>query len=143
MDGMRSSMQAYRSSRAGGASAARTEFDTPINYVLVVVLVSIVPLFLVFNFALAEYPGRVMISAIMTFLMLVFGFVFASVAGYMAGLVGSSNKPDLRRNHSDGHRLGTDPAAAHGQRRHGRDTRADRRHVPRRADLLGGGHRGR
>lgn len=93
VDGVRSSMQAYRSSRAGGATAARTEFDTPINYVFIVVIVSIVPLFLIFNFALAEYPERLMISAVMTALMLVFGFIFSSVAGYMAGLVGSSNNP--------------------------------------------------
>jgi len=93
VDGVRSSMQAYRNSRAGGPAALRTEFDTPMNYVLLVVLASIVPLFLIFNFALAEYPQRLMISAIMTVLMLVFGFVFSSVAGYMAGLVGSSNNP--------------------------------------------------
>ena len=93
VDGVRSSMQAYRDSRAGGPAALRTEFDTPMNYVLIVVLASIVPLFLIFNFALAEYPQRLMISAIMTVLMLVFGFIFSSVAGYMAGLVGSSNNP--------------------------------------------------
>lgn len=93
LDGIRSSMKAYRVSRAGGAAALRTEFDTPINYVLIVVLLSIVPLFLIFNFALADYPQRLLISSVMTALMLVFGFVFSSVAGYMAGLVGSSNNP--------------------------------------------------
>jgi len=93
VEGMRSSMKAYRNTRDGGAAALRTEFDTPINYVLIVVLVSIIPLFMIFNFALAAYPDRLMISAIMTVLMLVFGFVFSSVAGYMAGLVGSSNNP--------------------------------------------------
>jgi len=93
VDGMRSSMKAYRNTRDGGAAALRTEFDTPINYVLIVVLVSIIPLFMIFNYALAEYPDRLMISAIMTVLMLVFGFIFSSVAGYMAGLVGSSNNP--------------------------------------------------
>ncbi len=93
VDGVRGSMKAYRESRAGNAVTARTEFDTPINYVFIVVIVSIVPLFLIFNFALAEYPGRLMISAIMTVMMLVFGFIFSSVAGYMAGLVGSSNNP--------------------------------------------------
>jgi putative OPT family oligopeptide transporter len=93
LDGIRSSMKAYRVSRAGGTAALRTEFDTPINYVLIVVLLSIVPLFLIFNFALADYPQRLLISSIMTVLMLIFGFIFASVAGYMAGLVGSSNNP--------------------------------------------------
>ncbi len=93
VDGVRSSMQAYRESRAGGPAPLRTEYDTPMNYVLIVIVLSIVPLFLIFNFALAEYPGRLMISAVMTVLMLVFGFIFSSVAGYMAGLVGSSNNP--------------------------------------------------
>ncbi len=93
VDGVRGSMKAYRESRDGGAAAVRTEFDTPINYVFIVVVVAIVPLFLIFNFALAEYPDRIMISAIMTVMMIVFGFVFSSVAGYMAGLVGSSNNP--------------------------------------------------
>jgi len=93
LDGVRSSMRAYRDSRAGGPAAVRTEFDTPMNYVLLVVVLSIVPLFLIFNFALADYPQRFFISGIMTVLMLVFGFVFSSVAGYMAGLVGSSNNP--------------------------------------------------
>ncbi|HNP35753.1 MAG TPA: oligopeptide transporter, OPT family [Woeseiaceae bacterium] len=92
MDGMRSSMEAYRHAKGGG-TALRTEFDTPMNYVFIVVLLSIIPLFLIFNFALADYPQRIMISAIMTVLMLVFGFIFSSVAGYMAGLVGSSNNP--------------------------------------------------
>jgi putative OPT family oligopeptide transporter len=93
IDGVRSSMQAYRNSRAGGPAAARTEFDTPMNYVLMVVAASVIPVFFIFNFALAEYPDRLMISAVMTVLMLVFGFIFSSVAGYMAGLVGSSNNP--------------------------------------------------
>ena len=93
IDGIKSSLKAYRHTRDGGAAALRTEFDTPINFVAIVVLLSIVPVFLIFNFALAEYPDRLMISAIMTVLMLVFGFIFSSVAGYMAGLVGSSNNP--------------------------------------------------
>lgn len=91
--GVRGSLKAYRELRDGGAVAVRTEFDTPINYVFIVVVVAIVPLFLIFNFALAEYPDRIMISAIMTVMMIVFGFIFSSVAGYMAGLVGSSNNP--------------------------------------------------
>jgi putative OPT family oligopeptide transporter len=52
-----------------------------------------VPLFLVFRSALAGYDGANGIAAIMTVLMMVFGFLFCSVAGYMAGLVGSSNNP--------------------------------------------------
>lgn len=92
--GVQKSMQAYRASQsAEGRAILRTEFDAPMNYVAIVALVAIVPVFFVFNTALAEYDNRVMIASIMTVLMLIFGFVFSSVAGYMAGLVGSSNNP--------------------------------------------------
>ena len=94
IDGVKASMSAYKASRsAEGQAILRTEFDTPINYVLIVAVIAIIPLFMVFNNALADYENRTLIAGIMTFLMLVFGFVFSSVAGYMAGLVGSSNNP--------------------------------------------------
>ena len=92
--GVKASMQAYKDSKNEGAEKPlRTELDTPINIVALVVLLSIIPLFLIFYNVLAEYEGKVMIASIMTVLMLVFGFIFSSVAGYMAGLVGSSNNP--------------------------------------------------
>ena len=94
VEGMRASLRAYRASRsAAGQAILRTEFDTPINYVGVVVAVSVLPLFFIFYVALGDYPERTLIASIMTVLMLVFGFIFSSVAGYMAGLVGSSNNP--------------------------------------------------
>jgi len=92
--GVKASLSAYKLSRESGASAVtRTEFDTPINIVAVVVLVMILPIYLIFHYALADYPDKVLIASIMTVLMIVFGFIFSSVAGYMAGLVGSSNNP--------------------------------------------------
>lgn len=94
LDGVKASLSAYRASRsAAGQTVLRTEFDTPINFVAMAVALGIVPLFLIFLFALGDYPDRILIAAIMTVLMVVFGFVFSSVAGYMAGLVGSSNNP--------------------------------------------------
>lgn len=93
IDGIKTSIAAHRNAKANNQAILRTEYDTPMSYVLIVVALSIVPLFFIFNWALADYDNKIMISAIMTILMLVFGFVFASVAGYMAGLVGSSNNP--------------------------------------------------
>jgi len=92
--GIKSSLAAYRSARSPeGLQMARTEFDTPINYVAITALIAVVPLFLIFYWALGDYPERLLIAGVMTGLMLVFGFIFSSVAGYMAGLVGSSNNP--------------------------------------------------
>ena len=94
LEGIRASLRAYRASRsAAGQAVLRTEFDTPINYVGIVVAISVLPLFFIFYVALGDYPERTLIAGVMTVLMLVFGFIFSSVAGYMAGLVGSSNNP--------------------------------------------------
>lgn len=92
--GVKASLAAYKASRAGDAiPVERTELDTPINFVALTALVGMIPVFAIFHHVLGDYPNKVLISGVMTLLMLVFGFVFSSVAGYMAGLVGSSNNP--------------------------------------------------
>jgi putative OPT family oligopeptide transporter len=93
VNGIKASLNAYKATRMGGKQLSRTELDTPINYVAMIVLAATIPLFFIFYSALDAYPDKLMISLIMTVLMLVFGFIFSSVAGYMAGLVGSSNNP--------------------------------------------------
>jgi putative OPT family oligopeptide transporter len=92
--GVKASLAAYRSAREGSSDGIlRTEHDTPMNYVMWTALLGLIPVFAIFNFALGDYPGKLMIAGVMTVLMLFFGFIFSSVAGYMAGLVGSSNNP--------------------------------------------------
>ena len=93
-NGLSASLAAYRAQRSGtGAKADRTEFDSPLPYLVGTAALMTVPLFLAFHHVLGEYPNKLLIAVLMTVLMLVFGFLFASVAGYMAGLVGSSNNP--------------------------------------------------
>ena len=88
--GVRSGMQAYRRMRQGGTDdVERTEQDTPMQWVGIALVVSVLPLFLVF----LHFTEIVWVSALMAVIMLVAGFLFSSVAGYMAGLVGSSNNP--------------------------------------------------
>jgi len=93
-NGVRASLDAFRAQRTGKAvGVPRTEIDTPINFLAFAAALMTVPLFLAFWSALGEYEGKLLISIVLTVLMLCFGFLFASVAGYMAGLVGSSNNP--------------------------------------------------
>ncbi len=88
--GVRSGMQAYRQMREGGTDdVERTEQDTPMQWVGIALVISVLPLFLVF----LHFTEIVWVSALMAVIMLVAGFLFSSVAGYMAGLVGSSNNP--------------------------------------------------
>jgi putative OPT family oligopeptide transporter len=103
VQGVRSGLRAYRgirtsggdhAERGGGASEedavpARTERDTPLQWVGVIVALCVVPLFFVFRY-ITDHTG---IALVMAGVMLVAGFLFSAIASYMAGLVGSSNNP--------------------------------------------------
>ncbi|MCI0486029.1 MAG: oligopeptide transporter, OPT family [Blastocatellia bacterium] len=99
-DGVRSSIEAVRASRSGEViSIPRTERDTPINYVMIGTIAMALPLFFMFNQVIDQ--DHLSISNGMYWTTIAFGllfalfagFLFSSVAGYMAGLVGSSNNP--------------------------------------------------
>ena len=99
-DGVRSSMAAMRQARSGQATEVpRTERDTPINFVFFGTVALAVPIFVVFLFVVDQgtlgitsgtYWASILFGVVFA---LVAGFLFSSVAGYMAGLVGSSNNP--------------------------------------------------
>lgn len=99
-DGVRSSLEAVRHARSGDAvEVLRTERDTPINIVLLGTLALALPIFVIFFYVIDRgalgiggglHIGIVLFGGVFA---LVAGFLFASVAGYMAGLVGSSNNP--------------------------------------------------
>ncbi|MGB3849180.1 MAG: oligopeptide transporter, OPT family [Tunicatimonas sp.] len=84
----RSGVEAFRKS-GESVQQARTELDTPMSWVLVGIGVLVVPIFLLY---LREIED-VAITGLMAVIMVVAGFLFSAVAGYMAGLVGSSNNP--------------------------------------------------
>ena len=92
--GVRSGFAATRRARASAASGAAdgipdTERDLPMKYVLGGVLAVSLPLMLMYH----SVVGSFLISVPMTLAMIVLAFLFCSVSGYMAGLVGSSNDP--------------------------------------------------
>ena len=88
--GIASGIAAYRTARSDqGAGALRTEHDAPMNYVLIATALCVLPMFAVFQIVLQQAA----ISALLAVVMLFAGFFFAAIAGYMAGLVGSSNNP--------------------------------------------------
>jgi putative OPT family oligopeptide transporter len=90
VSGIASGLRAYREATGGAQNTIpRTEKDTPMKWVLVLIVASIVPLYLVYQ----VFVKDVSVSLPMAGVMLVAGFVFSAVAGYMAGLVGSSNNP--------------------------------------------------
>lgn len=89
LSGIKSGLHAYRQLTVEKTEIERTEKDMPMKWVLILIVGSIVPLFLVYQVFVAD----VSISLPMAVVMLIAGFLFSAVAGYMAGLVGSSNNP--------------------------------------------------
>jgi putative OPT family oligopeptide transporter len=91
LKGVTSGLAAYRSVDGSGKAVdiPRTERDIPMKWILLLMVLSVVPLFFVYQ----AFVQRVPISLTMAVLMLIAGFAFSAVAGYMAGLVGSSNNP--------------------------------------------------
>lgn len=88
--GIRSGVAAYKHARTPGAVAVeRTDLDMPMHLVGIAILVAIVPLFFIFEY----FTGSAGMAAFMAVVMAIAGFLFSAVAGYMAGLVGSSNNP--------------------------------------------------
>ena len=89
LSGIKSGLKAYRSMTHEKVEIERTEKDMPMKWVLILIIGSIIPLFLVYQL----FVMKVSISLPMAVVMLIAGFLFSAVAGYMAGLVGSSNNP--------------------------------------------------
>jgi putative OPT family oligopeptide transporter len=89
LNGVKAGLDAIKAAKAGGHVVARTERDMPMNLILILIGVSVVPLFFIFH----RFTGSAGVSAVMAVVMVLAGFLFAAVASYMAGLVGSSNNP--------------------------------------------------
>ncbi len=86
---VRRGIQTFRQMGQKMESAVRTELDTPLSWVLLGIGILTVPIFVLYYFYLQQLP----LTFAMTILLLIAGFLFSTVAGYMAGLVGSSNNP--------------------------------------------------
>jgi len=87
LSGIRSGLQ----SRHIGADAVydHTHHDAPMRMVLWGIGAFVVPIFFLYH----SIVGTLGVALAMTVIMVITGFLFSSVAAYMAGLVGSSNNP--------------------------------------------------
>jgi putative OPT family oligopeptide transporter len=86
LSGVKSGLEQFR--RAGSATVP-AERDVPMPWVIAGVVACVVPIYFLYHQIVAAHG----IAIAMAVMMLVAGFLFSSVAAYMAGLVGSSNNP--------------------------------------------------
>ena len=87
LSGIRSGIAAARQSK--DTVVADTDRDLPRKWMLISLVLFVIPLLLLYQ----AVVGRWSVSIPMAVIMIVAGFVFVSVSGYLAGLVGSSNNP--------------------------------------------------
>jgi putative OPT family oligopeptide transporter len=78
-----------KAASGGNAVEDRTEKDMNFKWVFVGILLSAVATFVIYNY----FSGDVTAAAVATVVMIVAGFFFAAVSGYLVGLIGSSNNP--------------------------------------------------
>ncbi|BAA29435.1 OPT family oligopeptide transporter [Pyrococcus horikoshii] len=86
--GIKAGLEAARRRQAGEA-VLRTEEDLPLNYVLTLIAAFVIPLFLLY----AHILHNIGMAIVMAVIMLILGFFGSAIAGYLAGIVGSSNNP--------------------------------------------------
>lgn len=87
--GIATGLAAYSGTGTQGALPKRTELDMNMKWVLLFTGLCVLPIFAVYQIVVQQWA----VSLVMAAIMLIAGFFFAAVAGYMAGLVGSSNNP--------------------------------------------------
>jgi putative OPT family oligopeptide transporter len=86
--GIKSGLAAARKN-VSGATVAETDRDLPMKWMLIALVLFVLPLAALYQ----AIVGNWLVSLPMTIIMIVAGFLFVSVSGYLAGLVGSSNNP--------------------------------------------------
>ncbi len=88
VSGVKSGLSEFKNAKSGQVRA-ETEKDMPMPMVLGAIILFVVPIFLLYW----QVVDQLGISLALAAVMVITGFLFSSVAAYMAGLVGSSNNP--------------------------------------------------
>lgn len=75
--------------QAGDAPANRLQIDLNFKKIIITIGILAVPQYFLYHY----FSGSLLGSVILTIVLLVVGFLFSAVAGYLVGLIGSSNNP--------------------------------------------------
>jgi putative OPT family oligopeptide transporter len=88
--GIQRSVGDVKKAAAGAPIGDRTERDLPFNWIMIGILATGVVTFFIYNFFTGNATGAALVA---TVVMIVAGFFFAAVSGYLVGMIGSSNNP--------------------------------------------------
>ncbi len=88
-EGLRRSLHELRGGAAARASKEEADRDIPFSWTVAGVVALVVPTFLLYNY----YTGQPLGALGSAVVMIVAGFFFSAVAGYLVGVIGSSSNP--------------------------------------------------
>ena len=87
--GISKAIKDLRAKKENQAQVSRLEVDLDFKKVGIAILLVAFPLYFLYNYFAQSVFGALLLTVVMVIL----GFLFAAVAGYLVGLVGSSNNP--------------------------------------------------
>jgi len=87
--GISRSVSDVKKAASGESTTERTEKDIPFTYVMLGIGLSAIATFFIYNY----FAQNIVAALVATLVMVVAGFFFAAVSGYLVGIIGSSNNP--------------------------------------------------
>lgn len=89
VEGISKAVLDLQAAKSGKRDVNRLEIDLDFKKVGVAIAIISIPLFFLYWY----FSGSIVGSIVLTVVMIILGFLFAAVAGYLVGLLGSSNNP--------------------------------------------------
>lgn len=87
--GITKAIKDLRAKKEHKGEVSRLEIDLDFKKVGITIIIISIPLYFLYNYFAQSIGG----ALVLTVVMVILGFLFAAVAGYLVGLVGSSNNP--------------------------------------------------
>lgn len=87
--GISRSISDVKKAASGESTTERTEKDIPFTYIMLGIFLTSIATFFIYNY----FAQDVVAALVATLVMIVAGFFFAAVSGYLVGIIGSSNNP--------------------------------------------------
>ncbi len=89
VDGIRNALKDIGAAKGGDGETDRTEIDLNFKKVFLAIGLMAIPVFFLYRYFSESTGGALLLTVVM----IILGFLFAAVAGYLVGLIGSSNNP--------------------------------------------------
>lgn len=89
IEGIGKAFRDLQKMKAHAGPVSRLEIDLDFKKIIIAILILAVPQYILYHY----FSGSLLGSIVLTVVLLVVGFLFAAVAGYLVGLIGSSNNP--------------------------------------------------